>query len=75
MGDRTVSRRHTRVERRSEGVVVEDLGSRNGTKINDEYIYAPALLRSGDRIVANTRCPFRPRCSAAVTLGGGITIT
>jgi diguanylate cyclase (GGDEF)-like protein len=48
----TVSRRHCRVEVRGAEVTVTDLGSTNGTAINDEPVAAnhPVALRSGDRV-------------------------
>jgi len=40
--DRTVSRKHLKIERRRDGYFVADLGSRNGTFFNGNYI-APGL--------------------------------
>ncbi len=48
--DGEVSRRHARIYRDAGGFKVEDLGSRNGTDLNDQRIAAPAGLRNGDRI-------------------------
>jgi DNA-binding NtrC family response regulator/pSer/pThr/pTyr-binding forkhead associated (FHA) protein len=45
-----VSRTHTRVWRSGDTVVVEDLGSRNGTRVNGSRITAPVRLSSGDEI-------------------------
>lgn len=46
-----VSRRHA-VARKENGLfVVEDLGSRNGTFVNNERIAGPAMLRDGDQIL------------------------
>ncbi|HSS45464.1 MAG TPA: GGDEF domain-containing protein [Thermoanaerobaculia bacterium] len=45
----SVSRRHARLRYRTESVVLEDLGSTNGTYVNDTRIEDPAVLRSGDR--------------------------
>jgi signal transduction histidine kinase/ActR/RegA family two-component response regulator len=45
-----VSRRHARIERRSDGYYVEDLGSKGGTRLNDEPLSQPTRLREGDRI-------------------------
>ena len=47
-----VSRRHARiqVEDRSDAVVVEDLGSKNGTLLHDEPIAGPTRLTNGDVI-------------------------
>ena len=48
--DAEVSRRHARVYRDGSGFTVEDLGSRNGTYLNEQLIASPAGLDSGDRI-------------------------
>lgn len=50
LADRTLSRVHARLEQRPEGVVLTDLGSRNGTQLNGVRISDPVLLRPGDRI-------------------------
>jgi DNA-binding winged helix-turn-helix (wHTH) protein len=44
------SRRHARIVVSPEGAVVEDLGSRNGTRVNDALIDGPVRLANGDRI-------------------------
>ncbi len=43
-----VSRTHARIVTRDEQVVVEDLGSTNGTFVNDDRIAAPRALANGD---------------------------
>jgi diguanylate cyclase (GGDEF)-like protein len=45
-----VSRRHARVVGRGGQVVVEDLGSTNGTYLNDEEVVRAQPLRSGDLV-------------------------
>lgn len=46
-----VSRRHALIQRRSDGeYVLTDLGSANGTAVNDEGVLLPVVLRDGDRI-------------------------
>lgn len=45
-----LSRRHARILRTSEGVSVEDLGSQNGTWVNNERIEGPHVLHHGDMI-------------------------
>jgi DNA-binding NtrC family response regulator/pSer/pThr/pTyr-binding forkhead associated (FHA) protein len=45
-----VSRRHTAIRRRGEAVVVEDLGSRNGTSINGALIVGVRRASAGDVI-------------------------
>lgn len=45
-----VSRRHARVSRRGDQVLLEDLQSRNGTRLNDTLIRGKSQMGSGDRI-------------------------
>ncbi|RFF28300.1 MULTISPECIES: FHA domain-containing protein [unclassified Wenzhouxiangella] len=45
-----ISRRHLRLALDEEKVIVEDLGSTNGTFVNDERLSDPAELRPGDRL-------------------------
>jgi len=46
-----VSRRHAQIVIRPEGVVLEDLGSKNGTAVGDQLLKSrPITLQSGDRI-------------------------
>lgn len=50
-GDRGVSKLHARIETEASGYAIADLGSRNGTYVNDHPIGGePAPLLSGDRI-------------------------
>ena len=47
--DPEISRRHARVSRAADGqLTIEDLGSANGTFVNDERIDAPRTLEVGD---------------------------
>ncbi len=49
--DVSVSRRHALIQRQDDGShVLTDLGSANGTTLNDEMISLPVVLRDGDRI-------------------------
>jgi len=48
--DPRVSRRHARVVRTEDGILVEDLGSTNGTRLNGTQIVQPARLSPGDVI-------------------------
>jgi DNA-binding winged helix-turn-helix (wHTH) protein len=45
-----VSRRHARLSLEGAGATVEDLGSKNGTWLNDSRLDGPAALRDGDRL-------------------------
>jgi FHA domain len=47
---RRVSREHARVQRQGRRLVLVDLGSTNGTFLNDERVLAPVELRDGDRV-------------------------
>jgi pSer/pThr/pTyr-binding forkhead associated (FHA) protein/Tfp pilus assembly protein PilF len=48
--ERNVSRRHARLMRQNGHVVVEDLGSSNGTRINGERISGQSSVKDGDLI-------------------------
>ncbi|HSR47624.1 MAG TPA: FHA domain-containing protein [Anaerolineales bacterium] len=48
--DRQISRHHARLQRTSEGFVVEDMGSKNGTHVNGVKIDGPMVLQDGDVI-------------------------
>jgi pSer/pThr/pTyr-binding forkhead associated (FHA) protein len=52
LDDPEVSRQHLRVEPSGDGAVVADLGSTNGTFVNDQPIHARRVIRAGDRIRA-----------------------
>lgn len=66
--DVEVSRRHARISPSNGTVVVEDLGSRNGSFVNDQPIDGPREVRPGDRL----RCGltvFELRSAAQVQRG------
>src|SRR5436190_2058235 len=48
--DAYASSRHARVVRQGDLLVLEDLGSTNGTYLNGEIIQGPQPLHPGDRI-------------------------
>jgi len=48
--DRQVSRIHARLTLTPEGILLEDLGSKNGTFSNGELIIDPVILKDGDEI-------------------------
>ncbi len=50
ISDRQISRFHTRITPTSEGVFLEDLGSKNGTHHNGVPLSAPVVLQDGDLI-------------------------
>jgi len=52
--DSEMSRRHAEVSSHNGGVVVRDLGSTNGTRVNGSMISAPTTLAAGDVIAAGT---------------------
>jgi len=63
MADRlhdTASRRHVQLTIGAEGVIAEDLGSTNGTFVNDRPLTRPVLLRPGD-VVAVGRSVLEAR--------------
>ena len=48
--DRQVSRFHARVTPTPAGIILEDLGSKNGTHHNGNALSAPVILQDGDAI-------------------------
>jgi serine phosphatase RsbU (regulator of sigma subunit) len=50
LSDGSISRRHARIFPRDDCWWVEDLGSKNGTKLNGRVLAEPAKLTPGDRI-------------------------
>ncbi len=60
--DSTVSRPHARIERQKGTYILTDLGSANGTLVNDCLIVEPFRLRDGDAIgIGKTRLIFRSK--------------
>lgn len=49
-GDKTVSRQHANIQYVDGKFYVQDLGSKNGTRINGERIEKLEMLRSGDEL-------------------------
>ncbi len=45
-----VSRQHARITRQQNNFIIEDLGSRNGTWVNNQEIRTPTALKDNDRI-------------------------
>jgi len=56
INDASISRRHAQVLRQVNGEYVQDLASRNGTKVNDELLKAPRLLQQGDIVCLGNIC-------------------
>ena len=52
--DPLVSRRQARFTVAAQGVVVEDLGSRNGTFVNGQPLHGPTALHPGDAVQVGT---------------------
>ncbi len=50
IADRQVSRFHARLTPTAEGVILEDLGSKNGTHHNGNALAAPVMLQDGDAL-------------------------
>ena len=50
LDDPFASSRHARITREGQTLVIEDLGSTNGTYLNDEPLGGPQPLHNGDRI-------------------------
>src|SRR3954469_5105221 len=61
-GSEAISRRHCAIIRRDTGWTVRDLGSRNGTHVNDEKITAEVPLKDGDELRVG---PLKFRVTAA----------
>ena len=50
LAERPVSRLHARIERRAQGYLLIDMGSKNGTYVNGQEVKHPYLLKDGDEI-------------------------
>ena len=51
--------RHTRIYPRGGSLIVEDLGSTNGTYLNEELLETPRPLHQGDRLrIGNSEFGF-----------------
>jgi DNA-binding winged helix-turn-helix (wHTH) protein len=64
----SVSRRHARILIAGSGATIEDLGSKNGTLLNERRVDARQPLADGDRLhVGSVRLTFRVLPAAAST--------
>jgi DNA-binding winged helix-turn-helix (wHTH) protein len=50
VADRQISRFHARITPTTEGMILEDLGSKNGTHLNGTPLTAPVVLQDGDLV-------------------------
>ena len=50
VADRQISRFHARITPTTEGVILEDLGSKNGTHLNGIPLTGPVVLQDGDLV-------------------------
>jgi DNA-binding winged helix-turn-helix (wHTH) protein len=63
-----VSRQHARLSVDADRVTIEDLGSKNGTWLNDERLTAPMMLRDGDRLqLGPVSLQFRTAAASSAT--------
>ena len=67
ISDRQISRFHARLTPTSEGVMLEDLGSKNGTHLNGIPISAPVVLQDGDLVAVAMAQQFMFIVSDATT--------
>ena len=72
IGDAEISRQHARLTRTPGGMVLEDLGSTNGTFVNGERLASPRLLRAGDTVGfgENVTLSFESTAQEAATVMG-----
>ena len=64
----TISRRHARIVIAGDGATIEDLGSKNGTFVRGERIYAPVPLADADSVkLGSVPMTFRVFANAAST--------
>lgn len=71
--DYGISRSHCRIRWDGATCTVEDLGSRNGTKVNNAQVLSPTELRNGDEILLG-RFPIRVEISTEETDSAGYVI-
>ena len=63
-----VSRRHARLNLDADGATIEDLGSKNGTWLNDDRISDRTTLRDGDRLqLGPESLEFRTSAASSAT--------
>ncbi|PTL82853.1 AAA family ATPase [Vitiosangium sp. GDMCC 1.1324] len=72
LSDQTVSRRHLELERSGKGILLRDLGSRNGTFLDGHQVMQ-VLLQPGDKVVlGKTKLAIKqePRATEVEVSGG-----
>jgi predicted component of type VI protein secretion system len=68
LADPEVSRRHAAIRAHGDGIAIEDLGSTNGTYVNDQRVQGTRPLSDGDTVrLGNT--VWRVRAAAAAEAG------
>ena len=71
INDRTVSRRHCRFTCSEEGILIEDLGSTNGTRVDGQTVDEPVLLaesaslKVGSVVIEISPVDVRPQAEAS----------
>jgi CheY-like chemotaxis protein len=66
--DSALSRHHCRLHRRDDRLVVEDLGSHNGTRVNGQKVTEPHVLSEGDSLWLGASV-FTVRLHAGLNVG------
>ena len=54
LADREVSRKHSQIDLENGEYMLKDLGSSNGTYVNNKRIFGPTALKDGDEVVIGT---------------------
>ena len=68
INDASISRQHAQFLRQADGVYVQDLNSRNGTRVNGEPLLSPRLVKPGDIIsIGSVRLKYAPVQSTDTT--------
>ena len=73
IADRQVSRYHARLTPTAEGIILEDMGSKNGTHRNGEALSSPVVLQDGDAVQVSLAQEFTFLTSdSTMPLGEGV---
>jgi predicted component of type VI protein secretion system len=74
LADPEVSRRHAAIRAHGDGLAIEDLGSTNGTYVNDQRVQGTQPLSDGDTVrLGNTVWQVRaPAAAAGATMVGQV---